>query len=272
MDKEGEYIINTIQSNRPLNIEENENENENENDIENNIENEENEHNIINENMNEIKSDVISSSNEEKEHEEEDEYLDEEEEELLNNYMKYQNIIVDTKEDEFEMGLKLKIELFLNNPTVKNIINYISCILSSIAFFIYLISTYYPFSDFSWMKILDYIFCSFFMIEFCINLFLSNHKLFFFLSLEHLGDFLIAVFPFFSSIENTILQKIIECTKGLLTFKATKVIIQNFTASENDITVLIGSLINFLNLIILATCVYRVVEIDAINYYLMHPE
>ena len=272
MDKEGEYIINTIQSNRPLNIEENENENENENDIENNIENEENEHNIINENMNEIKSDVISSSNEEKEHEEEDEYLDEEEEELLNNYMKYQNIMVDTKEDEFEMGLKLKIELFLNNPTVKNIINYISCILSSIAFLIYLISTYYPFSDFSWMKILDYIFCSFFMIEFCINLFLSNHKLFFFLSLEHLGDFLIAVFPFFSSIENTILQKIIECTKGLLTFKATKVIIQNFTASENDITVLIGSLINFLNLIILATCVYRVVEIDAINYYLMHPE
>ena len=273
MDKEGDYIINTIQSNRPLNIEENENENENEieneNDIENNIENE---HDNINENMNEMKSDEILSSNEEKEHEEEEDYYDEEDEELLNNYMKYQNIIVDTKEDEFEVGLKLKIELFLNNPKVKSIINHISCILSAIAFLIYLISTYYPFSNFSWMKIIDYIFCSFFMIEFCINLFLSNHKLLFFLSLEHVGDFLIAVFPFFSAIENIYLQKIIECTKGLLTFKATKVIVQNFRASENDITVLIGALINFLNLIILATCVYRVVEIDAINYYLMHPD
>ena len=97
---------------------------------------------------------------------------------------------------------------------------------------------------------MDYIFCSFFFIEFCINLFLSNHKLLFFSKLENISDFFIAVFPFFSPINNIYIQKIIECTKGLLTFKATQIIIQNFKASENDITVLIGTLINFMNLII----------------------
>ena len=268
MDKDGEYIISTIQSNRPLNCDENENnsENDNESDNDNDSEKENN-----NNNIKQLKSvDSISEDEEEKENESDEQNIDEEKE-LLTNYIKYQNIIVETKEEEYEEGLKLKIELFLNNPTVKNIISYTSSILSLISFLIYLISTYYPFDDFSWMKIIDYIFCSFFVIEFCIDLFLSNHKLLFFLNLEHASDFFIAVFPFFSPIENNILQKIIECTKGLLVFKATKIIIQNFRASENDITVLIGSLINFFNLLIFATCVYRVVEIDTINYYLMNP-
>ena len=61
--------------------------------------------------------------------------------------MKYQNIIVDSKEEEFEESLQLKIELFLNNPKVKNIIHYISSFLSLIAFLNYLISTYYIFYD-----------------------------------------------------------------------------------------------------------------------------
>ena len=254
MDKEGEYIITTNQSNNPLNLEENQNMNYN-----------------IKEDSKELKSNDSMTENEEASFEEEDENYDDERE-LLTNYIKYQNIIVDTNEDEFEEGWKLKIELFLNNPSVKNIISYTTSILSLISFLIYLISTYFPLNNLSWIKIIDFIFCSFFVIEFCINLFLSTHKLLFFLNLENITDFLIAVFPFFSPIKNTILQKIIECTKGLLTFKATKMIIQNFKASENDITVLIGSLINFLNLIIFATCVYRVVEIDTINYYLMHPD
>ena len=257
MDKEGEYIIPTIQSNRPLNLEENESDKYNENE---------------DEKENEIKSNAnISNSEEEESEENNDEFYDEEKD-LLNNYIKYQNIIVETNEEEFEDSWKLKIELFLNNPTFKTIIGYTNCILSSVSFIIYLISTYFPFGKFKWIRIMDYIFCSFFMIEFGINLFLSNHKLLFFSKLENLSDFVIAVFPFFSSIENEYVQKVIECTKGLLTFKATKLIIQDFKASEHDITVLIGTLINFVNLIIFATCVYRVVEIDTINYYLMNPD
>ena len=271
MDKDGEYIISTIQSNRPLNCDDVEKKNDNES--ESDSESEKVQKNQKKNNVKEIKSvDSISEDEEdEKENESDDDNL-EEEKELLTNYIKYQNIIVETKEDEFEGGLKLKIELFLNNPFVKNIIVYTSSILSLILFLIYLISTYYILDDFSWITILDYIFCSFFLIEFCINLFLSNHKLLFFLSLEHCADFFVSVLPFFSSIKNNIFQKIIECTKGLLTFKATKIIVQNCKASENDITVLIGSLINFLNLLIFATCVYRVVEIDTINYYLMNPD
>ena len=271
MDKDGEYIISTIQSNRPLNCDDIEKKNDNES--ESDSESEKVPKNQKKNNVKEIKSvDSISEDEEdEKENESDDDNL-EEEKELLTNYIKYQNIIVETKEDEFEGGLKLKIELFLNNPIVKNIIVYTSSILSLILFLIYLISTYYILDDFSWITILDYIFCSFFLIEFCINLFLSNHKLLFFLSLEHCADFFVSVLPFFSSIKNNIFQKVIECTKGLLTFKATKIIVQNCKASENDITVLIGSLINFLNLLIFATCVYRVVEIDTINYYLMNPD
>ena len=215
-----------------------------------------------------LKSNI--SDNEENENEDEDKI--DENEELLSNYMKYQNIIVDSKEEEFEESLQLKIELFLNNPKVKNIIHYISSFLSLIAFLIYLISTYYIFYDFSWIKIMDYIFCSLFMIELCIKYFLSNHKLFFFLNLEHISDICIAVLPFFNSIKNPIFQKIIECSKGLLPFKATKIIIEKLRVSESDLAVLFGTVINFLNTLIFATCLFRVVEIDTINYYLMNPE
>ena len=249
MNKDEEYIISTVQSNRPLNLDENEN----------------------NEDEKEIKSNHSISEKEEQECEEEDEDIFDEGKELLTNYIKYQNIIVETKEEEFEESWKLKIELFLNNSTVKNAISLTTCILSFISFIIYLISTYYPFTNFSWIRIIDYIFCVFFLIEFAIDLFLSNHKILFFFKMENICDFIIAVFPLFSFIDNFYVQKVIECTKGLLTFKATKMIIQDFKASENDITVLIGTLINFLNLIIFATCLYRVVEIDTINYYLMNP-
>ena len=247
MDKEGDYIISTIQSNRPLNLEENENENE-------------------------VKQgNALNTEGAESENEEEEDFLDEEKE-LLTNYIKYQNIIVEKKEDEFEIGWKLRLELFLNNYICKNIISYSSCVLSLAAFIIYIVSTYYPLNNFRWVVYLDYIFCSFFVIEYCINLFLSNHKLSFFLSFENIADFLIAVFPFFSDIDNVYLFKFIECTKGLLLFKATKVIIQNCKTSENDITRLMtGTLINFLNILIFATIVYRVVEIDTINFYLMNP-
>jgi len=245
MDKDEEYIITTIRSNRPLNS------GENDNNIKTN---------------NALNNELVESENEK------DEDIYDEEKKLLTNYIKYQNI-VEKKEEEFEIGWKLRLELFLNNSKVKNFINYTSCILSSTSFIIYIVSTYYPLIDFSWVKILDYIFCSFFVIEFCINLFLSNHKLFFFLNFETIADFLIAVFPFFSEIDNLFLQKFIECTKGLLLFKATKVIIKNFRTSENNITRLItGAIINFLNILIFATCVFRVVEIDTINYYIMNPD
>ena len=88
MDKEEEYIIPTIQSNRPLNIDESVNENEDEK---------------------EIKSNDVILENEEQEFEEEEEDFVDDEKELLTNYIKYQNIIVDSKEDEYEDGLKLKI-------------------------------------------------------------------------------------------------------------------------------------------------------------------
>ena len=182
MDKDGEYIITTVQSNRPLNCDDIENKNDNDND--NESESDSDREKVKNNNVKEIKSfNSISQDEEDERENESDEDNLEEEKELLTNYIKYQNIIVETKEDEFEGGLKLKIELFLNNPFVKNIIVYTSSILSLILFLIYLISTYYILDDFSWITILDYIFCSFFLIEFCINLFLSNHKLLFFLSL-----------------------------------------------------------------------------------------
>ena len=123
MDKEGDYIISTIQSNRPLNCDENENDIENDNESENESDNEsDKENNKDNKNIKQINSvDSISEDESEEKENDSDENLDEHKD-LLTNYMKYQNIIVETKEDEYEGGLKLKIELFLNNPTVKNII------------------------------------------------------------------------------------------------------------------------------------------------------
>ena len=252
MNQDEDYIISTIQSNRQMLTEEN--------------------NNIIEENnkLKSIKS--IKLIENEKEEDSEDEDILDEEKELLNNYLKYQNIIVEKKEEEDKENFKQKLELFLNDTLIKTIIHYISAILSLVAFIIYLISTYYPLSNFDWAKKVDYFFCAFFNIEYLINLYLSQHKLSFFFNLENISDLLIFIFPYFSSINNKILQKIIECTKGLLIFKTTKAFIQNFRMSENDLArLLIGTILNFLNLIVFITIVYRVVEIDTINYYLMAP-
>ena len=251
---EDDYILSTIQTNRPMIVEEENNKNIEEN----------------NNSNNKIKS-IKLIENEKEEESEVDDILDEEKE-LLNNYIKYQNIIVEKKEEEDKENFKQKLEQFLNDTFIKTIIHYISAILSLIAFIIYLASTYYPLSDFNWAKTVDYFFCAFFGVEYLINLFLSQHRISFLLNIENITDLLIFIFPFFSSIDNKILGKFIECSKGLLVFKTTKAFIQNFRMSENDLfRLLIGTILNFLNLIIFITIVYRVIEIDTINYYIMSP-
>ena len=146
------------------------------------------------------------------------------------------NIRMDIRNgEEYLPYVKEKLELFLNDTLIKSIIHYISAILSLVAFIIYLISTYYPLSNFDWAKKVDYFFCAFFNIEYLINLYLSQHKLSFFFNLENISDLLIFIFPYFSSINNKILQKIIEYTKGFRIFKIAKAFIKNFRMNENDL-------------------------------------
>ena len=251
MDEQNEeYIISNIQTNRPMITEENEEKIED---------------------INKKKSIKLIEIEKDEEESEDDDILDEEKE-LLNNYIKYQNIVVEKKDEEDKENFKQKLEQFLNETFIKNIIHYISALLSLVAFIIYLVSTYFPLGNFEWSKTVDYFFCAFFNIEFLLNFYLSQHRLSFILNLENISDFLIFIFPYFSSINNKILQKMIECTKGLLIFKITKAFIQNFRMSENDLArLLIGTILNFLNLIIFITIVYRVIEIDTINYFIIHP-
>ena len=249
MNQNEDYIISTIQSNRPMITEENDEDGEE---------------------INKKKS--IKLLELEKEEESEDDDILDEEKELLNNYIKYQNIVVEKKEEEDKENFKQRLEQFLNDTYIRNIIHYISALLSLVAFLIYLVSTYFPLADFEWAKAVDYFFCSFFGMEFLITFYLSQHRISFLLNPESIIDLLIIIFPYFSSIKNKILQKMIECTKGLLIFKITKAFIQNFRMSENDLArLLIGTVLNFLNLIIFITIVYRVIEIDTINYFLIHP-
>ena len=249
MEQDDEYIISSIPTNRPLNAEENKNTDDN----------------------NKIKS--IKLIENEKEEDSDDSNIIDEEKELLNNYLKYQNIVVEKKEEEDKENFQQQLEQFLNEPVVKTIIHCISAILSLVAFIIYLVSTYYPLEDFWYIRTIDYFFCVFFNIEFIINYYLSQHKIAFFFNLNNISDLLVSIFPYFSSIENVLLRKIIECVKGLLIFKITKAVIQNFRMSENYLArLLIGAILNFLNLIIFAAIVYRVIEIDTINYFIMNPD
>ena len=207
---------------------------------------------------------------EEEESDEED--IMDEEKELLNNYLKYKNIIVEKKEEEDKENFKQKLERFLNDTIIKSIIHYTSALFSLVAFIIYLVSTYYPLGDFKWVEKVDYVFCTFFGVEFLINLYLSQHRISFLLNLDNICDLLIFLVPFFSPIKIKIVKILIECSKGLLIFKTTKIFIQNYRAIENDIArFLIGSILNFANLIIFVTIVYHAVEIDTINYYIMDP-
>ena len=214
---------------------------------------------------------LIENEKEESEEEDDDNILDEEKE-LLNNYIKYQNIIVEKKEEEDKETVNQKIKQFFNEPIVKRIIHNTSGILGFTSFIMYIVTTYLSSVNFEWIETVDYVFCSFFSIELLINLFLSQHKFSFFLNLDNISDLFIAIFPFFSFIKNMYVKKVIECSKGLLIFKTTKAVIQNFRVSENDLArLLIGTILNFINLIIFLACVYRVIEIDTINYYIMNP-
>ena len=220
MEHDDEYIISSIPTNRPLNAEENKNTDDN----------------------NKIKS--IKLIENEKEEDSDDSNIIDEEKELLNNYLKYQNIVVEKKDEEDKANFQQQLEQFLNEPIVKTIIHCISAILSLVAFILYLVSTYFPLEDFWYIRIIDYFFCVFFNIEFIIKYYLSQHKIAFFFNLNNISDLLACIFPYFSSIENVLLRKIIECVKGLLIFKITKAVIQNFRMSENYLArLLIGAII-----------------------------
>ena len=194
---------------------------------------------------------------------------------FLENYFKYQNKMDDIVAEDSDNDVKTfrqQLDQILSNGQMKRIIEFFSFICSLTSFIIYIYTTYFPQEEFHWFKYFEYAVCAYFNMETLLNLYLAQHRLLYLFSMDTILDLFGSIFPYFSSIEIRVLEMVVEASYGSQILRITRFITKNLGLNDNEVarhlTIMV---LSFLNLIIFVTCLFRVVELDAINEYIQNP-
>ncbi|MCQ2815709.1 MAG: ion channel, partial [archaeon] len=195
----------------------------------------------------------------------------------VNRYQNYSNQIEkdsgDDSELEGEGSFKMKLDQFLSNNFLKKIIEIISLVLAAVSYVIYIISTYFPEHKFRWFIYMEFGVCIYFNLETILNLYLAQHRISYLQQFHTIIDLFSSILPFFALIENFYLKKIVEFSRSLLIFRISKYFSKNLKINEDDVVRHILLMIfSFINLVLVFTCLFRIVEIDRINYYIASPD
>ena len=194
---------------------------------------------------------------------------------FIDNYVKFQNQVdemVGDDNEENQKTFKQNLDAFLSNGLLKDAIEIISFLLSFSSFVIYLISTYFPEEKFEWFITFEYFVCGYFNLESILNLYLAQHRLLHLLQLDSGIDLLSSILPYFARINNTTIRKFVEMSRALLIFRITRIIQKYLKLNNSEVArLLIIMVLSFLNLILFASCCFRIVEIDRINYFIQNP-
>jgi len=165
------------------------------------------------------------------------------------------------------------LDSILNDGNKKSMIEIISSFCSLATFIIYIILTYYPKQNIDFLNYIDYAVCSYYNLEFLLNLYLAQHRLMFFISINNIVDLLTSFPPYFAGINISIMRKIIELSRILRIIRLSRYVTKHFKNNENEVTKHISiMIISALTLILFFTLIFRLVEIDRINYIILNPE
>jgi voltage-gated potassium channel Kch len=177
------------------------------------------------------------------------------------------------EEEGTDHTFKQHLDMFLSDGNKKNIIETISAFFSFFTFVTYISSTYSSEEDYMWFYYFDYFVCFYFLLEIAMNVYLAQHRWLYFLKVANLIDVFTATMPFLFVINNIFIKKLIEIARTFRVIRITIFLSKNMKNNENEVAKQITIIIlTMLTLILIFTLVYRIAEIDTINYYIMHPD
>jgi len=175
--------------------------------------------------------------------------------------------------DSVKSPFRQILDSLLNDGNRKSLIEMISAICSLSTFVIYIVSTYYPKEKFEMLDYIDYAVCSYYNAEYLLNLYLAQHRLLFMISVNNIVDLITSLPPYMAGINNLVMKKIIELSRILRIIRLARYITKHFKYNENEVTKHISiMIISALTLILIFTLIFRLVEIDRINYIIMNPD
>ena len=154
--------------------------------------------------------------------------------------------------------------------SIKKIFEILSFICSLSIFIIYIITTYYPNKNFEWYTYYNYSVAIFLNIETFYSIITSPNKFDKIYNIDSIIYIITAILPFFASINHKIVQKAVEISRVLYFIKISSFLYSTInTASKNSfISVLSTLTVTLLSLIIIFSCIFRLVEIDDILKYI----
>lgn len=193
--------------------------------------------------------------------------LDEE----LTTYQQYE--LKDNEDIIIYATTKQRIDAYLSNGIFRQILSISSFLFSLTIYAIYVGTTYFPFADFHWFDILNVIFSCFHILETALYIYLSDHRLIYVLSFDSLIKLFTFVYPFFYFIDNNISKKILECARSFNLFFIKYFIEENIRLSQNEVVKCITNvIISTIFILFLFASLFRIVEIDQIEYFIFNPD
>ena len=179
----------------------------------------------------------------------------------------------DTDDIAIETTTRQKLEAYLVNGLFQKILSLISCIFAFMIFSIYIITTYFPLSNFYWFDILNIGFCTFHNLETLLYLYLADHRIIYILSIERAVELFSSIYPYFCFFDNYFNQRIVEIARTCNLFRIRNYLQVHIKVNENEvIKCLIDVLIVSIFSVLFFASIFRIVEINQINLLIMHPE
>ena len=192
-------------------------------------------------------------------------------EEEFTNYKLYES--KDNEDINIHLTTRQKLDAYLSNGIFRKILSISSFLFSLSIYIIYVVSTYYPFADFHWFDILNVVFSSFHILETALYIYLSDHRLIYVLSIDSLIKLFTFVYPFFYFIKNDTSQKILECARAFNLFFIKNFLEENIKLSQNEVVKSITNvIISTIFIIFLFASLFRIIEIDQIEYFITNPD
>lgn len=176
------------------------------------------------------------------------------------------------EEEEKKKTFRQYLDKFLHVGSRKAMIEFLSCAFSFASFFIYIASTYYP-SSLTWFDYVDYCICSFYNLETLLNMYLAQHRFLYLFRMDTVVDVFTSLIPYLALTDSLFFRKMIEISRTFRIIRVTRYMSKNMKNQENEVAKHITIMIlSALTLILIFTLIYRIAEIDQINYYIMQPD
>ena len=192
-------------------------------------------------------------------------------EEEITNFQSYE--LKDNEDIIVNATTRQKLDAYLSNGIFLHILSITSFLFSLTIYIIYVVTTYLNFIDFHWFDILNIVFSSFHILETALYIYLSDHRLIYILSFNMLIKLFAYVYPFLYFIDNNTHQKILECARSFHLFFIKNFVEENIKFSQNEVVKCITNvIISTIFIIFLFSSLFRIAEMDQIEYFIFNPD